>query len=97
MLKGNFDTNYFKLLMILRVFKVDCHILTLFLAPNLKSVAQIEWKKIPIYIFSTFGSKINEFERKKVHKKLPLILTHIFKLFLASSQRVSSPSTICFF
>ena len=31
-------------------FKVDCLILTLFLAPNLSSVAQIEWKKHP-YIF----------------------------------------------
>jgi hypothetical protein len=29
--------------------------------------------KTPIYIFSTFGSKINEFERKKLekNKKIP--------------------------
>jgi hypothetical protein len=26
-------------------------------------------EKTPIYIFSTFGSKINEFERKKLEKK----------------------------
>ena len=26
-------------------------------------------EKTPIYIFSTFGSKINEFERKKSEKK----------------------------
>jgi hypothetical protein len=25
-------------------------------------------EKTPIYIFSTFGSKINEFERKKLEK-----------------------------
>ena len=36
-------------------------------------VAQNEWKKTQIYIFSTFGSKINEFERKKLEKpeKIP--------------------------
>jgi hypothetical protein len=50
MLKGNFDTNYFELLMILRVFKVDCLVLTLFLVPNLRLVAKIMWKKDP-YIF----------------------------------------------
>jgi hypothetical protein len=39
------------------------------LVPKLRSVAQNEWKKhLPIYIFSTFGSKINEFERKKSEK-----------------------------
>jgi hypothetical protein len=27
-------------------------------------------EKTPIYIFSTFGSKINEFERKKSEKKI---------------------------
>ena len=44
-----------------------------FLVPKLRSVAQNEWKKTPIYIFSTFGSKINEFERKKSEKneKIP--------------------------
>jgi hypothetical protein len=26
-------------------------------------------EKTPIYIFSTFGSKINEFEQKKLEKK----------------------------
>jgi hypothetical protein len=31
-------------------------------------VAQNKWKKTPIYIFSTFGSKINEFEQKKLEK-----------------------------
>ena len=37
--------------------------------PKLRSVAQNEWKKPPIYIFfSTFSSKINEFEWKKSDK-----------------------------
>jgi hypothetical protein len=35
-------------------------------------VAQNERKKPPIYIFSTFGSKINEFEWKKLEKILIL-------------------------
>ena len=37
--------------------------------PKLRSVAQ----KTPIYIFSTFGSKIYEFEPKKLenNKKIP--------------------------
>jgi hypothetical protein len=41
--------------------------------PKLGSLAQIEWKKIPISFFSTFGSKINEFGRKKSEKneKIP--------------------------
>ena len=39
------------------VFKVDCLVLTLFLAPNLRLVAQIVWKKTPIYIFSAFDQK----------------------------------------
>ena len=34
----------------IRVFKVDYFILTLFLVPKLRSVAQNEWKKHP-YIF----------------------------------------------
>ena len=48
-------------------------ILPLFLVSKLRSVAQNEWKKTPIYNFSTFGSKINEFERKKSEKneKIP--------------------------
>jgi hypothetical protein len=37
--------------------------------PKLRSVAENEWKKPPIYIFSTLGSKVNEFERKKLEKK----------------------------
>ena len=49
----------------IRVFKVDYFILKLFLVPTLRSGAQNEWKKTPIFIFSTFGSKINEFERKE--------------------------------
>ena len=52
----------------IRVCKVDFFIVPLFLMPKLKSVAQNKWKKTPIYIFSTFGSKINEFERKKWEK-----------------------------
>jgi hypothetical protein len=57
----------------IRVFKVDCIVLTLFLAPNLRSVAQIEWKKHTYIFFSTFGSKISKFERKKSekNKKIP--------------------------
>ena len=35
----------FQLLAKIRVFKVDCLVLTLFLVPNLSSVAQIGWKK----------------------------------------------------
>jgi hypothetical protein len=36
-------------------------------------VVQNEWKKHPYRFFSTFGSKINEFERKKLekNKKIP--------------------------
>ena len=49
-----------------RVFKVDYFILPLFLVPKLSSVAQNEWKKT--LFFSTFGSKINEFDRKKSEK-----------------------------
>ena len=45
--KGKFDTNYFESLMIFRLFKVDCIVLTLFLTPNLRLLAQIEWKKHP--------------------------------------------------
>ena len=33
-------------------------------------ISGTKWvEKTPIYIFSTFGSKINEFERKKLEKK----------------------------
>ncbi len=49
-------------------FKVDYFNLLIFLVPKLKSVAQNEWKKTPILIFPTFGSKIKEFERKKLEK-----------------------------
>ena len=54
-------------------FKVDYFIFTLFLVPKLRSVAQNEWKKHPYIFFFTFGSKINEFERKKSEKneKIP--------------------------
>jgi hypothetical protein len=31
-------------------------------------VAQIDWKKHPYLYFSTFGSKINKFGRKKSEK-----------------------------
>jgi len=37
--------------------------------PKLKSVAQSEWKKTAIYIFSIFGSKSNELEQEKSEKK----------------------------
>ena len=49
--------------------KVDYFILPLCLVPKLKPVAQNEWKKHPYIFFSTFGSKINKFERKKIRKK----------------------------
>ena len=51
----------------IRVFKVDNFALPLFLATKLKSGAQTEWKKHNF--FSTFGSKTNEFERKKNRNK----------------------------
>jgi hypothetical protein len=41
--------------------------LSLFWVPKLRTVAQNEWKKHQ-YIFLTFGSKINEFEQKKLGK-----------------------------
>ena len=55
------------------VFKNDNFVLPIFLFPKLRSVAQIEWKKHPYLFFSTFGSKINEFGRKKSEKngKIP--------------------------
>ena len=34
--------------------------------PNFRSVAQIEGKKHPHILFSTFGPKRNEFEQKKL-------------------------------
>jgi hypothetical protein len=37
--------------------------------PKLRSVAQNEWKTLPIYIFPTFFSKMNKFEQKKIGKK----------------------------
>ena len=49
--------------------KVDNFVLPNFLLPKLRSVVQIEWKKHPYYFFSTFGSKINKFEQKKLDKK----------------------------
>ena len=53
-------------------FKIDYFILPLFLVPKLRSGEQNEWKK-HLNIFSTFGSKINELERKKSEKneKIP--------------------------
>ena len=61
--------------------KVDYFILLLFLVPKLKSVAQNEWKKHPYIFFSTFGSKLNEFELKHFYVKnqnnqLLLLRTH---------------------
>ena len=50
-------------------------------------------EKTPIYIFSTFGSKINEFERKKLEKNkkvagnYPSIkFTQIFQIFHLENQ-----------
>ena len=48
------DTNYFELLLVLsslQIFKVDNFVLPLILAPKLRSVAQIEWKKHPDIFF----------------------------------------------
>ena len=55
------------------ISKVDNFDLPIFLTPKLRSVAKIEWKKHSYLFFSTFGSKINEFERKKSEKneKIP--------------------------
>ena len=50
------------------VFKVDYFILPLFLVPKLRSVYKMNGKT-PMNIFFTFGSKINEFERKNQKKK----------------------------
>ena len=52
----------------IRVFKVDYFILPLFLVPNLKSVAQNEWKKHPYIFFVTLGSKIKKFDGKNWEK-----------------------------
>ena len=43
------------------------------LLPKLRSMEKNEWKNTHIYFFSTFGSKINEFEWKKTekNKKIP--------------------------
>ena len=40
----------------IRVFKVDCFVLPLFLAAKLRSVEQIEWKKPPIYMCFPWAS-----------------------------------------
>ena len=50
------------------ISKVDNFDLPIILTPKLRSVAKIEWKKHSYLFFSTFGSKINEFERKKSEK-----------------------------
>ena len=50
----------------IRVFKVDNFVLLLILAPKLRSVAQIELKNTHLFIFSTFGSELNVFKRKKL-------------------------------
>ena len=57
----------------IKVFKVDYFIPSILLVPKLRLVAQNEWKKTCIYIFSTFGSKINNFEQKKseINEKIP--------------------------
>ena len=52
----------------IRVFIVDNFVLLIFLLPKLRSVAHIEWKKYSYIFFSTLGSKINEFGRKKSEK-----------------------------
>ena len=51
--------------------------------PKLKLVAQSEWKKTAIYIFSIFGSKSNELEQEKSEKK-----PQIFKQPKSCRQRL---------
>ena len=52
-----------------RVFKVDHFIFPLFFVSKLRSMEKNELKKRQLWrIFSTFGSKINEFEQKKTKK-----------------------------
>ena len=52
----------------IRVFKVDYFIRPLFLVPKSRSFAQNEWRKHLYIYFSTFGSKLNEFEQKELEK-----------------------------
>ena len=65
------------------VFKVDYFNLPIFFVPKLKSVAQSEWKKTAIYIFSIFGSKSNELEQEKSEKN-----PQIFKQPKSCRQRL---------
>jgi 3-oxoacyl-[acyl-carrier-protein] synthase III len=63
-------------------------------------------EKIPIYIFSTFGSKINEFERKKIQKKNSKNLKNLkvagnypnasYSIFLHEGLKKSTLKTLIF-
>ena len=52
----------------IRVFKVDNFVLPIFLVSNLRSVAQIEWKKHP-YLFFYFLFKNKRVWAEKIGKK----------------------------
>ena len=68
-----FDRNYFELLLVLSSLQ-NSEFLKLIISFFLYFGAKIEisgskWvEKTPIYTISTFGSKVNEFERKKMEK-----------------------------
>ena len=62
--------------------KLIFFILPLVLVPKLRSVAQNERKKTPIYFFPTFGSKINKFDWKKTKKQKTLKLQAILSNFV---------------
>ena len=78
MLKGNFDTNYFELLIILSSLQKAefLKLIVLFLHYFWHQIRD-QWLKLSgkntQIFFSTFGSKINKFGRKKSEKneKIP--------------------------
>ena len=85
--------------------KSDYFILPSILLPKLRLVAQ--WvEKTLIYIFSIFGSKINEFERKKIQKKNSKNLKNLkvagnypnasYSIFLHEGLKKSTLKTLIF-
>ena len=77
---GKLHANIFELLLVLsslqkpEFFKVDYFIQSSIIFCAKIEISGTKWvEKSPIYIFSTFGSKINEFEQKKSekNKKIP--------------------------
>ena len=56
----------------IRVFKVDNFVLSIFLVPKLRSVAQIKWKKIHISFFHFwFKNKRVWTEKSEKNEKIP--------------------------